>query len=56
MKGYNLQGSKDGVGRGTEEVVVVLHVGLQRSRDGVGRGIDGLALYERLQRVGRERD
>ncbi len=40
MKGYNLQGSKDGVGRGTEEMVVVIHEGLQRSRDGVGRGTE----------------
>ncbi len=48
-----LQRSRDGVGRGTEEVVVVLHEGLQRNRDGFGRGIDGVALYEGLQQVGR---
>ncbi len=39
MKGYNLQGSRDVVGRGTEEVEVVLHEGLQRSKDGEGEGL-----------------
>jgi hypothetical protein len=49
-----LHRSRIGVGRGTEEVAVVLHVESQRSRDGVGRGIDGVAhIYGGLQRVER---
>ncbi len=39
MMGYNLEGSKDGVGRGIEEVVGVLHEGYRGVGMGLGEGL-----------------